>query len=233
MQCAGNILGGGIGPGLQSKFRSLKNDTDSLPHIGAKDVIERVKEAVESGNPLPIFATNTQEAMIVDAFQEFAGKGRNVIEAWLEKAYKSSARQKAGTKLNTEHTVLVTGGDGDILQLLLMHDHGRIIEHIDKGAEPKYEVEGSKHLIHYGVTAVLVEQVRLKRNRADFCEAVNADHVGQRVAKMFDVEADDGDNVYRGRVVKVVEAEGGKKEYNIKYDDGDEEDVSLDTLFGK
>jgi hypothetical protein len=75
--------------------------------------------------------------------------------------------------------------------------------------------------------------VRLKRNRADFCEAVNADHVGQRVAKMFDVEADDGDNVYRGRVVKVVEAEGGKKEYNIKYDDGDEEDVSLDTLFGE
>jgi len=55
--------------------------------------------------------------------------------------------------------------------------------------------------------------------------------VGKRVAKHFEVEADDGDNIYRGKVTKVVEVDGRDHEFRIQYDDGDSEDVTSSELF--
>ena len=60
-------------------------------------------------------------------------------------------------------------------------------------------------------------------------EFANDEHIGRRVAMLFDVQADDGDNIYRGTVVGVNERDGAK-EYGIKYDDGDTEDVSVGTF---
>ncbi|KAL7554737.1 hypothetical protein ACHAWF_018267 [Thalassiosira exigua] len=158
----GAIMGGGIGPGIQSKFRSLAKDTDALPVITAKEVLARVEEAQKHGKPLPTFARNTTEAIMVDAFQEFALKGRN----------------------------------------------------------PRYKAESSKHLIHYGIACVLSSQVKQRRKAKNRNE-----HVGKRVAKKFPVEADDGDNVFRGHVSMVVESG-----YRIIYDDGDKEDVAESEL---
>ena len=96
----------------------------------------------------------------------------------------------------------------------------------------EYEVEVSKHLIHYGIAAVLCKQAKLQQKKNEFGNKGDEDHLGKRVAKVFDVETDDGDNIYRGTVVEVFEVDG-KKEYRIKYDDGDVEDVYVETLFGK
>jgi hypothetical protein len=66
----------------------------------------------------------------------------------------------------------------------------------------------------------------------EFAKTSDEEHVGKRVAKVFDVEADDGDNVYRG-TVKEVAIVDGKKEFRVAYDDGDVDDVSDETLFGE
>ncbi len=232
----GKIMGGGIGPGIQSKFRSLRNDTDALPEISSEEVIARVKEAQKDGKPLPTFARNTQEAMIVDNFQEFALKGRNVIEQWLEKAYKETT-PAGGTMVNADRRVLCTGGDGDILMQLLQPHHGGLIEHIrsdgeksnKKSSNTRYEVQSSKHLIHYGIACVLSTQYMLcKGNKLPYGE-----YVGKRVAKHFNVEADDGDNIFRGKVAAVIEVEGEDPDFRIKYDDGDSEDVTVHELAGE
>jgi pantothenate kinase type III len=231
----GKIMGGGIGPGIQSKLRSLRNDTDALPEISSEEVIAKVKEAQRNGKPLPTFARDTQEAMIVDNFQEFALKGRNVIEHWLEKAYKKST-PAVGANFNLNRRVLCTGGDGDILMQLLQPHHGGLIEHIqcdggksNKSSNPRYEVESSKHLIHYGVASVLSTQYRLRKSkRLPYME-----YIGKRVAKHFEVEADDGDNIFRGKVAAVIEVEGEDPDFRINYDDGDSEDVAIDELLGK
>eukprot|EP00584_Thalassiosira_punctigera_P006535 CAMPEP_0172538208 /NCGR_PEP_ID=MMETSP1067-20121228/9646_1 /TAXON_ID=265564 ORGANISM="Thalassiosira punctigera, Strain Tpunct2005C2" /NCGR_SAMPLE_ID=MMETSP1067 /ASSEMBLY_ACC=CAM_ASM_000444 /LENGTH=758 /DNA_ID=CAMNT_0013323661 /DNA_START=132 /DNA_END=2408 /DNA_ORIENTATION=+ len=250
----GKILGGGIGPGIQSKFRSLTKDTDALPEITTEEVIARVNEAQEKGKPLPTFARNTQEAMMADAFQEFALKGRNVIEHWLEKSYgKSNDDEKEISptrKFNSEKRVICTGGDGDILMQLLQPHYGGVIEHMESnGANgggggggggrskngalaPRYVVEASKHLIHYGIACVLAAQVGLGKSKEAFRKNPHLEeHVGKRVAKHFEVEADDGDNIYRGKVMEIVEVEGKDHEFRIKYDDGDSEDVTSGELF--
>ena len=237
--CEGMVLGGGIGPGIQSKLKSMVNDTGALPEITAKEVIERVQETEASGKPLTTFARNTKEAMMVDVFQEFAGKGRNVIEQWIEKAYGDDDDKKQppklGSKYNEARIVTCTGGDGDLLHQLLQPFHGGVIEPpiaaaASQGEKLKYQVQLNKHLIHYGISAVLQMQVLARKNKAEFYKSVES-HVGKRVAKVFDVESDDGDNIFRGSVANEIIIEGGKKGYRIKYDDGDAEDVTTESLF--
>ena len=101
------------------------------------------------------------------------------------------------------------------------------------GANSNYEVDVCKHLIHYGIAAVLIAQVKLRLDKTTFCKTNDESHVGQRVAKVFDIEADDGDNIYRGTVRKVIEVEGGGKEFRIQYDDGDSEDVTMEDLYSE
>jgi len=243
----GQILGGGIGPGIASKFRSLTKDTDALPDITTEEVIARVNEAQEKGKPLPTFARNTQEAMMADAFQEFALKGRNVIEHWLGKSYANNEENNIPPtqKFNSDKRVICTGGDGDILMQLLQPHYGGVIEHMEtnnhnggggsgsrNGAlARRYIVESSKHLIHYGIACVLAAQVGLRKSKDAFRKNPNEEHVGKRVAKHFEVEADDGDNIYRGKVTEVVAVEGRDHEFRIQYDDGDSEDVTSSELF--
>jgi hypothetical protein len=225
----GRILGGGIGPGIRTKFKAMAESTANLPDV-SEMVYERVGSAMEGSGPLPVFATNTEDAMMGDVFRELALKGRNVIATWLERGYRG---RKLGenVKFNAEKRVVCTGGDGEILQLLLSPDSGGLVE-IDEQKSQEYEVEVSKHLIHYGICAVLCRQSKLQQRKMEFAKTSDEEHVGKRVAKVFDVEADDGDNVYRG-TVKEVAIVDGKKEFRVAYDDGDVDDVSDETLFGE
>lgn len=238
----GKIMGGGIGLGIKSKFSSLARDTDALPRISSEQIIARVKEAQEKGEPIPTFAKSTQEAMMVDALQEIALKSRNIIHYWVENAFKQSP--STGTKFNGDRRVLCTGGDGDILMQLLQPHFGGVIEHVktpktkSNDASLRYSVESSKHLIHYGIACVLFSQVSLRKrgdaiSRSSSTQPRN-EHVGKRVAKQFDVEADDGDNIFRGTVINAIIVEGSNEpDYRIQYDDGDIEDVAADELLGE
>lgn len=247
----GKIMGGGIGAGIQSKFKSLARDTNALPLISSEQIIARVKEAQEKGQPIPTFARNTPEAMMANAFQEFALNGRNVIQNWLDQAYKTSKKKQnlsssGDMKVNTDRRVLCTGGDGDILMQLLQPHCGGVIEHIDTprsnksndgSSSAQYSVESSKHLIHYGIACVLLNQVYM-RKRGDAISSSNSaqprnEHVGKRVAKHFNVEAEDGDNIFRGTVIEAIEGEGSEPDYRVQYDYGDTEDVAVDELFGE
>ena len=179
--CAGEIMGGGIGPGLAKKFQSLASSTE-LPSITPEAVIARLQEAQAAGKPIETFANNTEDAMMSDVFQDFAFKGRNIVSNWLDKNKKGSAEPKEGTKINVDRAVCCTGGDCDILQLLLQPHFGGIIEqHNGHHAKSEYIVEVNKHLIHYGVAAALLAQVYLKKKKDEFCEMKIDSHVGKRV----------------------------------------------------
>lgn len=59
------------------------------------------------------------------------------------------------------------------------------------------------------------------------------EHLGKRVAKVFELVPDkDGDCTYRGEVKMVIQYEG-EVFYFIEYDDGDAEDVFLVELSGE
>ncbi len=227
----GIVLGGGIGPGLKIKFDSLAKNT-SLPDISHTKYVQRMQRAqdYEEPQPLSIFSKNTEDAMICDAFQEFALKGRNIISHWLEKNNRTTTERdsKRVVKINTERVVYCTGGDGKILHELLKPRFGGVIENGNQNPQnlnTKYIVQFNKNLVHYGIADVLSKQIRYK-------ELCKSSYLGQRVAKCFDVESERGDNVYRGTITKEYK-KGGKLMYDVKYDDQDEENgLSVAELFG-
>ncbi len=168
-------------------------------------------------------------------------KGRNVILHWLDKAFKDKKAKDNEMKFNEAGHVLCTGGDGDILMQLLQPHYGGVIEQSPSdslsskngSSTPRYTVETSKHLIHYGVACVLAAQVELRRRKAEFAKNPGSEHVKKRVAKHFESEEDDGDNIFRGTVSELVTVDDGPNVFLVKYDDGDSEEVSLDELFGE
>mmetsp|Transcript_18108 Transcript_18108/g.35197 ORF Transcript_18108/g.35197 Transcript_18108/m.35197 type:complete len:583 (+) Transcript_18108:223-1971(+) len=219
----GIILGGGIGPGLKIKYDCLANNT-SLPDISHSKFIERIQRAQDSDEPQPlsIFSKNTEDAMICDAFQEFALKGRNIISHWLEKNKNTTNERDSKVdgvkKINTERVIYCTGGDGNILFELLKPRFGGVIESSNQNSQnlnENYIVQFNKNLVHYGVADVLSKQFRYKK-------LYESSYLGQRVAKCFDVESELGDNIYLGTVIKEYK-NGGKIMYDVKYDDQDEE----------
>jgi len=222
----GQIIGGGIGPGLQSKLKAMRKDTEALPAITTEEVIARLHEAQESGKPLPTFARNTKEAMMSSVFQDMALKGRNVIDQWLRKAYEQGVDPPTTTMdhnmFNRDRKIVCTGGDGGILMQLLQPNFGGVVE-MQMSNDPerrKFELELSKNLQHYGIASVLSNHFnkRMMENHA---------HLGKRVAKEFNV---DGTSIFRGTVIKVILVDQGKEEFNVSYDDGDSEQVSAAEL---
>ena len=231
--CYGKILGGGIGPGVKAKLKVMAETTSALPDI-SNQVNAMVTDALSEGGkgPLPTFATETQDAMLGDVFLEVAMKGRSVIKKWLQNAYKNSTTNKEGTKQNFQKKVLCTGGDGEILDLLLSPGAGGLIEMEAEESSSEFEVEHQKHLIHYGIASILFNGTQLQERKNEFAKRNGDYYLGKRVAKVFDVEDDEGDNIYRGIVKEVMDVDG-QKEYKIIYDDGDVEDISTETLFGE
>ncbi|KAK1746380.1 putative pantothenate kinase, type III [Skeletonema marinoi] len=113
---------------------------------------------------------------------------------WIEHAYSNDDKKQPpmGTKYNEDRIVTCTG------------------------------VRPNKHLIHYGISAILNMQVLARRNKAKFNKSA--------CGKVFDVESDDGDNIFRGSVTEEIVVEE-KTLYRITYDDGDDEDVTAESLF--
>lgn len=105
----GNIIGGGIGPGIAIKLKALGDHT-GLPHIDINEVVERAKQK----HPIPIFATDTKDAIVGRVLCEMSQAGRSVIKGWLAKVgvHKSRKNDKIyrGMKQNKERAVVITGG---------------------------------------------------------------------------------------------------------------------------
>jgi len=188
----GRILGGGIGPGLALKAKSLAEDCDALPDIPPREFIERMNDALEKKNaPLPIFSGNTKEAMMVQIMSETAHACRNVIKNWLEVVgsrddresvqrargrsggggRKNGANQKMqfakGAAENTKRNVIVTGGDGDLISHLIQADYSGILEGRSPIVAQGFDVILSKYVIHYGIQAALMDRVRERWNVQD------------------------------------------------------------------
>ena len=58
------ILGGGIGPGVQVRLQSLADYTGSLPIIDHHTFKTTVENAIKAKKPLPFFAKETELAMV-------------------------------------------------------------------------------------------------------------------------------------------------------------------------
>ena len=62
---SGKIMGGGISPGIFTRLNSLHEGTCALPNISIEEFHTRMQKIIKQKKPLPIFATNTKDAITV------------------------------------------------------------------------------------------------------------------------------------------------------------------------
>ena len=101
----GNIFGGGILPGLQAKFRSMREFTGALPIIDAKEVREII---AARKTPFPTFASDTKGAMMGAVLTETALLLRNVIKDFHAQIQKTKATTATTTETTTTAAATTT-----------------------------------------------------------------------------------------------------------------------------
>jgi pantothenate kinase type III len=135
----GNILGGGIGAGIQLSLTSLHKATSgNLPHISL--IEQQQKQQFECN----LFETNTRGAILTATLEQTLTWVRQVIAGWLhlvgERQNQHSIASVSSTtdvrtvaeyvssiisgdgkqhKCNNDRNVVFTGGDGTLIQTLL------------------------------------------------------------------------------------------------------------------
>jgi pantothenate kinase type III len=215
------------------------------------------EDAAEKKEPMPTFAMDTRTQMMASTFSEVACGLRNVVKQWLvqvkeepqpdseegkkgEEKKEGSEEGKEGDEKEEDSTkpvVVFTGGDGALLHKLMKKDHDFLVSPEPNASVPhgEFDMHFFKHLIHNGVAACLSEKVKEVSKKSKTPEdELRLAVLGQRLAKNFEVADYNGDFVYRGTVMKILPGETIEDDlFEIRYDDGDNESMELEELFGK
>ncbi len=234
----GHIMGGGISPGVKMRLKSMNEGTGALPDIKTEDVLRYIQRALDEKRPLSTFSRNTEEAMVVTTLNEIAANLRHVIKIWSERVGSYDIKTDF-QEMKPTRTIVVTGGSGEIITKLLQRDSGGIVESAS-GASQDFVVTWEKTLLHIGVAAALLGHIKQNYEEngekivdKEQCQVAFAQkYIGKRIAKYFELAAEDNDHIYRGTVDQVKHNKNGPV-YNVLYDDGDQERVSQKELNGK
>ena len=237
----GKVLGGGICPGVAIKLCALADYTGALPAISHTTVQERIQQAREEKKPISLISTSTQDAIIGGVLRETAFNLSGVVKSWVRKVKPDVDKMKnqpigpdEKEKINTSLSVVVTGGDGEIIHCLLSKDRSDVIEcDLDS---PQTDVMKHKHLIHQSVRFLLLEKKEsMKEQSQTQDEQLRQEILGQRVAKEFQNQVNkDGDPIYRGSIISIERGDEIDDDlYHVLFDDGDREDLSTVEIFGK
>ena len=239
----GKVLGGGIGPGVQVKLRSLSDYSSALPHISTDALMKELAALTDKDGKtlktLPVFARTPKQNIITNLCREIATNGHSVIQSFL--ATVGNVEEKGATednesevRHNKSRLIHVTGGDADLIAMLLQPDYSKLIELYPGKKIPspsEYMVKKMKHMVHYGIAGTLKR--KCVSNKSSPMADMETLLIGQRVAKKFPTSDEDGDFMYRGFVACVhPQGENTKFPYAIRYDDGDAEDLSVMQLYG-
>ena len=240
----GQIMGGGIYPGLSATTRSLHDYTGALPLLSQEDVEKAALEATANQSPLPVFAKDTKSAMITTTLKGMSDICWGAVNAFKQQVL--ADKEVAATETDGDaaekpvaegagrlFTICCTGGDMAMISSLLKPDHDHILSS-DQAPNALDGIELNKHrnLCHYGVGTVLSEKQKAVITIQSEDDKVRAEIIGQRVAKKFKVRSEE--KIFRGTVAAAAAGKGLEDDwFYVRYDDGDNEHLSITGLFGK
>jgi pantothenate kinase type III len=165
--CEGNIVGGGILPGLRVKLASLRDYTTSLPMVTVQKLLETVQACSnESRETLPVFARDTETAMLSAVLKETAVNLKSIVQAFVRQMQPDlppadeddSEDDGDDDKVNRDFSICITGGDHPIIEALLRPNHRHVV-HADPAnpADLDFHVYTHKHLGTTGMQRVIWE----------------------------------------------------------------------------
>lgn len=262
-------LGGGIGAGLRMKFRSLFDYTNDLPHITPQQLTETVKECAEKKQPLPLIAISTGKNEDTDTMMARSVMGSvltetalllcSVIRGWLDKQNPTANSNKTTTNSkDILPAVVITGGDGEIYEMLLQPKHSHIVETNDanialleaglheqinddnnkKAADAndltaihkRFRLHRHKYLPHHGIQYVLTSKMTVLANMSDD-EYIRFQLIGQRVAVPSPVKKT---QVVYGTIYSIIRNDVFDKDfYSVHYDESELiDDLEVTKIYG-
>jgi pantothenate kinase type III len=206
----GNIVGGTIAPGLYAQCRALY--MGNLPLL-TPDELQQFMERTE---PLPLWATNTKDAMWNGVVRSTALLVRAVVRDFLRQ---HSLPAKNGR--TTAH-VIVTGSDGPFLMKLLNSEScHRLLAQMPRDDDFVCDdsmMKYNPHILHEGITQILLQH----RVSTDV-DAPHSEWTGLRVAR----------NVGRGYVARVERTDNlGQALFHVLYDHGYGEILGVLAFYG-
>jgi pantothenate kinase type III len=194
--CEGNIVGGGILPGLRVKLASLPDYTGALPLITSQKLLETV-QACSNGSreTLPVFARDTETAILSAVLKETAVNLKSIIQAFVRQMKPDlpapdddEDSYEDDDKVNRDFGICITGGDHQIMQALLSPNHSHVVQADSANpADLSFHVHPHKHLGTTGMQRVIWETYQeFNKNALDDAETVISSAV---TAEMVPAEA--------------------------------------------
>lgn len=239
----GKLIGGGISPGIETRFKALSKFCGNLPKIDFEEYNNMVHAMTNrEKETLPVFANDTKTGMITSVFQEISLHCHAVIAHFLKTLDQRESSEEASSKkeqagpggaAREAPKVVLTGSDCRFLELLLERP-GLIVsdDHV-QNLRDKVDFRVFKNGCHYAV-GKLLESHRDKIGQLSQDNEIRESLVGQRVAKRFPTSDIDGDFVFRGSVRTVKRGINLDEDlFTVQYDDGDCEDLDVDEVYGE
>lgn len=247
LNAKGQIIGGGICPGISAVARSMHDYTGGLPLITQEEIEKAASDASNAKKPLPIFSSNTKTAMIsttlkakkdicwgaVNAFKQqvLVDKAEKAVDA--EAPSSAEVEKPADGSSERLFTICCTGGDMNMISSLLTADHSNMVpSDLDPNALDGIEINKHRNLCHYGIGTILTEKAKEAQAVEDEDDVVRMEIIGQRIAKGFKLGG--VRKVYRGSVAAAAAGKGLENDwFYVRYDDGDAEHLTITGLYGK
>eukprot|EP00523_Entomoneis_sp_CCMP467_P004073 CAMPEP_0168750070 /NCGR_PEP_ID=MMETSP0724-20121128/17062_1 /TAXON_ID=265536 /ORGANISM="Amphiprora sp., Strain CCMP467" /LENGTH=606 /DNA_ID=CAMNT_0008798039 /DNA_START=31 /DNA_END=1851 /DNA_ORIENTATION=- len=235
----GSFRGGGIAPGIGMKMRAMNESTGKLPYIDQDNVKAVFKKCFEEKKPLETYAKNTQDAMVVGVCREIAlnlGSLVKEFQRYTKELFESNPPSARDLEDETPHNlrknkptrVVLTGGDGWLIEELLGEHHSYVIEeeqNSNGSTNTTHEdviISQHKNLASHAI-GILLKDTQLPKNAMTPVEQIRHDLLGLRVCK----------DIRRGTVCEVKRSEAksiAADKFRIKYDDGLGETVGPEDL---
>jgi len=228
----GYIIGGGISPGISLRFESMTSDAPALPNITIDELKKRIEIAISSNVPIPRFARETKDAMIVGVLSEIWHSLDSMIQLWLHTTNTVTT--------STIPTIFITGGSGEILQALLGVNRDKVINVLKNEGRNTipFQIDFQPGLVHKGIAAVIANGSGIATNSSKKVAessslprplgvTMNSQSALSFVKKKVLKKSLDTDMI--GSVVKVTQVNGNNL-FHIRYESGYIEAVDLLTL---
>jgi hypothetical protein len=149
---------------LRVKLASLHDYTGSLPLITCQKLLETVQACSdESRETLPVFARDTETAILSAVLKETAVNLKGIVQAFVRQMKPNlPALDDNGNddddKVNHDFSICITGGDHPIMEALLTDNHRRVVQEDPANpADLDFHVHQHKHLGTTGMQRVIWE----------------------------------------------------------------------------
>lgn len=231
----GEFKGGGISLGLGLRFSGLAEHTSNLPLLKIEKILKRLKECKTSQKPLETYATSTEDAILIGVLREVGMGlsslvkefGKNTRDYFAKNPVINSSDGddvNEENKKNLDGKVVITGGDGEIIELLLGSQHSVVTTENNSNSSVEASeslVTVHKNLANHAIGLVL-KQKHVAVNDTDALEKLRQDLLGLRVF----------DQSRRGIICNVKRGAAIHQDtFRIKYDDGEGGVIGVKALY--